>query len=71
MAREWSGMEAAGAIVSAFGLLLLVLGGIGAGLLVTGLGVLMWRVGEMERELTEVKNELETVKSLIGGAADG
>ncbi|NJE04939.1 hypothetical protein E3E36_01980 [Thermococcus sp. M36] len=69
MAGE-SGMEAVGAVISAVGLVLRVMGGIGVGLLITAIGLLTWKVGEVQREFMErieaLEREIEEIKRSRG-----
>jgi hypothetical protein len=77
MGREHDALEAIGAIVVGFGLVLMFAtygAGLFAGALMMGIGLIVWKMGEMRREFNEklesLRMELESLKGQ-GDAVDG
>ncbi|NJE60212.1 hypothetical protein [Thermococcus sp. 21S7] len=76
MGESYDTLEAAGAVLSALGLVgILVTEGraIGFGLLVMAFGLVVWKMGEMQREFNEklesLKQEVESLKVPGGNGA--
>ena len=77
MEKRHDALEAVGAIVVGFGLVLMFAtygAGLFAGALMMGIGLIVWKMGEMRREFNEelesLRMELESLKGQ-GVAVDG
>jgi len=77
MGQRYDALEAVGAVVVGFGLVLMFAtygAGLFAGALLMGIGLVVWKMGEMRREFNEklesLRQEIDSLKG-SGGTADG
>ncbi len=72
MAEEHDPLEAAGAIITGTGFILIFLGAFLLGVIAAAFGILLWKMGEMRREFMDkigaLKGEIEEIKK--GDAID-